>query len=66
MYVYHYQKANGTLVFRYDNTPHHPGIASFPHHKHVGGDVNIQATPAPDLDLTLREIHQYLLGSQAE
>lgn len=24
MYTFHYQKADGTLVFRCDNTPHHP------------------------------------------
>lgn len=63
MYVYHYQKANGKLVFRYDNTPHHPNIPSFPHHKHIGSE-SIQPTPVPDLDLALRDIYQYLLSSQ--
>ena len=33
-YSYHYQKSD-KLVFRYDNTPHHPQIESFPHHKHL-------------------------------
>lgn len=35
-YAYHYQRANGELVFRYDNVPHYPDIKTFPHHKHVG------------------------------
>ncbi len=61
MYVYHYQKADDTLVFRYDNTPHHPDIASFPHHKHVGDDTTVQPTPAPNLGIVLNEIHQHLL-----
>jgi len=26
-------------ILRYDNAPHHPEIATFPHHKHVGGRV---------------------------
>lgn len=34
-YRYQYVR-EGKAVFRYDNAPHHPGIATFPHHKHVG------------------------------
>ncbi|RLT36490.1 MAG: hypothetical protein DWI58_18630 [Chloroflexi bacterium] len=66
MYVYHYQTADSTLVFRYDNTPHHPNIASFPHHKHIGADDQIQATPAPDLPRALNDVHKYLLSNRAE
>ncbi len=40
MYAYHYQKADGELIFRYDNTAHHRSISTFPIHKHLmGGDV---------------------------
>jgi len=53
-YTYHYQRADGTLVFRYDNVPHHPEIGSHPHHKHVG-DAIVASTP-PDLSEVLREI----------
>jgi hypothetical protein len=31
MYAYHYQGADGALVFRYDNTPHFPALSTFPH-----------------------------------
>lgn len=34
-YRYQYVRG-GKAVFHYDNAPHHPGIATFPHHKHVG------------------------------
>lgn len=34
-YRYQYVKLQSP-VFRYDNAPHHPRLASFPHHKHVG------------------------------
>lgn len=34
-YRYHYMYNDGTLIFRYDNVPHHPGLATFPHHKHL-------------------------------
>ncbi len=38
-YRYHFQDKNNQLIFRYDNTPHHPGIESFPHHKHTPDNV---------------------------
>ena len=33
-YRYHYQAKNKELIFRYDNSPHHKELKSFPHHKH--------------------------------
>jgi hypothetical protein len=59
MYAYHYQKADGTLIFRYDNTEHHKAISTFPHHKHSrSGDV----TPSEisTLDQVLREIEELI------
>lgn len=53
-YAYHYQRADGSLVFRYDNVPHHPEIKTHPHHKHIG--ESIVATEPPDLSEVLREI----------
>jgi len=42
-YRYHFQDDQNNLIFRYDNTPHFPGLENFPHHKHlpdrVGGVV---------------------------
>ena len=35
-YKFHYQDADGNLVFRYDNAPHYPYLSTFPAHKHVG------------------------------
>ena len=29
-YAYHYQRANGELVFGYDNVPHYPDIQNLP------------------------------------
>jgi hypothetical protein len=34
MYAYHYQDANGTLIFRYDNAIHRPGLPQS-EHKHT-------------------------------
>jgi len=57
-YSYHYQKGNQVL-FRYDNSSHHPHLANFPHHKHIADGEVIPATP-PDLRDILREIDSIL------
>jgi hypothetical protein len=53
-YKFHYQQTDGTLVFRYDDSPHHPHLSTFPHHKHTGDSI-IEAA-VPDLADVLREI----------
>ena len=39
-YSYHWQKADGLLIIRWDNTDHYPNISTHPHHKHVGTETN--------------------------
>jgi hypothetical protein len=60
-YNYHYQHADGTLIFRYDNAPHYPDLPGFPEHKHQGEQV--LSAPAPDLSEALFEIDQHLYPS---
>ncbi|MDP2754557.1 MAG: DUF6516 family protein [Nitrospirota bacterium] len=38
-YRYHYQRPDGSIIFRYDNTPHHPDVNTHPEHKHIGESV---------------------------
>jgi len=38
-YRYQYMDEKQTLVFRYDNAPHHKTVKSFPHHRHAPGKV---------------------------
>ena len=35
-YSYQYLDAQGKRVFRYDDAPHHPEVATHPHHVHRG------------------------------
>jgi hypothetical protein len=56
MYAYHYQRPDGALVFRYDNTPHFPALPTFPHHKHEASEANVVAASSPDLQTILTEI----------
>lgn len=57
-YSYAYFRANA-LLFRYDNAPHHPEIATFPHHKHTSSGKVIP-TDQPTLGQILSEIEQIL------
>ena len=60
MYAYHYQKVDGKLIFRYDNTAHHRSISTSPIHKHLmSGDV--ASSEVPSLEQVLREIEEFIL-----
>jgi len=61
-YAYHYQQADATLVFRYDNAPHHPEVETHPHHKHIGAVV-VSCAP-PDISEVLREIDKILYAER--
>jgi hypothetical protein len=60
MYVYHYQRPDGAMVFRYDNTPHFPALPTFPHHKHEYSKANVIAASPPDLQTILTEIQDLI------
>lgn len=59
MYAYHYQKASGELIFRYDNTAHHQSVSSFPHHKHLQNG-RVENADVPSLEQVLREIEELI------
>lgn len=56
-YRYQYMDANQTMIFRYDNAPHHRQVATFPHHKH-DGEI-IRDSREPSLADVLMEIAGY-------
>jgi hypothetical protein len=56
MYSYHCQREDGSLIFRYDDTPHFPTLPQFPHHKHIGSQADAVPSQPPDLIAVLREI----------
>jgi hypothetical protein len=57
-YSYHWQDTQNKLVVRWDNAPHHPHLASFPHHRHEGGTV--YESPRVSIDEVLLEIQNRL------
>jgi len=42
-YSFHWQDADGHLLKRWDNVPHHPEISTHPHHVHVGAEATVQS-----------------------
>jgi hypothetical protein len=60
-YRYHYQNKQNQLIFRYDNTPHFPDLATFPHHKHL--ENKVIATEKPDLTDVMTEAAQKQIHS---
>lgn len=38
-YSYHWQDAQGRLISRWDNSPHHRELSTFPHHRHLPEEV---------------------------
>jgi hypothetical protein len=60
-YTYQYMQADGTLIFRYDDTDHFPNLSGAPHHKHIG-ETEVVAAQPPSLQTVLQEIEQLILG----
>lgn len=50
----------GSLRVRWDNAPHHPHIATYPHHKHVGDETIIEPSEEMSLDAVLGIIETML------
>jgi len=59
-YSFHWQNAQGSLIKRWDNAPHHPALENAPHHVHVDED-NVEATLAvPDVFFIIEQIESAL------
>jgi Family of unknown function (DUF6516) len=52
-YRYHCQDTHNQVIFRYDSTPHFPGVPNFPHHRHLFDDVI--GCEKPDIEQVVRE-----------
>jgi hypothetical protein len=63
-YAYTYLR-NDQQIFRYDSAPHHPEIATHPHHKHIGPSDRLAPADPPSLSQVFAEIKS-LLDQQAE
>lgn len=44
MYAYHYQAADGSFIFRYDNAAHRPALPQ-PAHRHTPSGIEVSPVP---------------------
>lgn len=56
-YRYHYQRSDGTIIFRYDNAPHHPEVNTFPEHEHIAESV--VGAYRPDIEKIFLEVEEH-------
>ena len=52
-YRYHFQNSQNYIIFRYDNTPHFPNIATYPHHLHT--PEGVVASKKPSMSEVIKE-----------
>ena len=58
-YRYHFQDPDNVLIFRYDSSPHHRDLNSFPHHKHMPNAI------MPTIKPTIQQVIQEALAEIA-
>jgi hypothetical protein len=51
-YRFQFMDRSEKIIFRYDNTPHHPEVETHPHHKHTTREER----PRPSKEMELPEI----------
>ncbi len=53
-YSFHWQNENNQLLMRWDNTPFHKNIETFPHHKHNNKEI------LPSNEIGLEDVLSYI------
>ncbi len=56
-YSYYWLTSANELKIGWDNAPHHTQLETFPHHKHIGRQENLQ----PSTETCLEEVMQAIL-----
>lgn len=57
-YSYYWLDGRNNLIIGWDNAPHHPTLLTFPDHKHVGTQTNVQ----PSDETTLEDVLTLITG----
>lgn len=56
-YSFHVFQDN-LIIVRWDNAPHHPEVKTFPHHKHLAGEI--QDSEEIDVETVLAELEKMI------
>ena len=59
-YGYHWQRSNQEFVKRWDNAPHYPHLATYPHHLHDGSEDHVLSHPPVKITDVLTIIRQLI------
>ena len=57
-YSYYWLRPNGSTIIGWDNAPHHKEVETFPHHKHMG--KNIEPSQQTDIKKVMSFIKDFL------
>lgn len=55
-YSYHWQDHKKRCLYRWDNTPHHPKVKTFPHHIHIGKQERVEPSEPQTLEKVFAKI----------
>ena len=58
-YSYYWLTEENALLIGWDNSPHHKTVQTFPHHKHVGQQSDLQ----PSQETCLEDVMMVVLGT---
>ena len=59
-YRFHFMDSADEMVFRYDIAPHHPEVATHPHHKHIRDEEKTKQSEEIGLRDVLSEIEEMI------
>ena len=65
-YRHHWSDGSRKLRQRWDSTPHHPELANFPHHVHLGNEDTLSPSQAISIVQVLRILEIEIANSATE
>ena len=60
-YSFQWMEENYDLKIRWDNAPHHRYISTFPHHKHILKEDNVEESEEPTVEEILEIIRKEIM-----
>jgi len=59
-YSFHWQDVSGNCIIRWDNAPHHQDVTTFPYHKHLGKEENVEESQPVKLETVMEYISKQI------
>lgn len=55
-YSYYWLRPDGSTIIGWDNAPHHREVETFPHHKHIGENIE------PSQQTDIKKVMEFIKG----